>query len=198
MPDKLTLLALLLIASPLPAQESAHWAYRRLERPALAQNAQTHPVDTFVRERLRAVGVDFAPEAAPGPLLRRLSLDLIGLPPSPEEVTALERDPGQAAYLAAVDRLLASPRFGERWAQVWLDLARYADTKGYEKDARRTIWRYRDWVIDAFNRDLPFDRFTIEQIAGDLLDEPGVDHLIATAFHRNTMTNDEGGTDDPL
>jgi hypothetical protein len=125
-----------------------------------------------------------------------VSLALTGLPPSPEEVRAFAGDTDPAAYEKAVDRLLASPAFGERWAAWWMDLARYADSCGYEKDAHRDMWRYRDWLIDAFNRDLTFDRFTEEQLAGDLLPGAAEDPVLATAFHRGTLRNDEGGTDD--
>ncbi|MCA9449958.1 MAG: DUF1549 domain-containing protein, partial [Candidatus Omnitrophica bacterium] len=135
-------------------------------------------------------------EADKHALVRRLFLDLIGLPPTPTEVDEFMNDDSPEAYEKLVNRLLASPHFGERWARVWLDLARYADTMGYEKDAQRTIWRYRDWVIQALNEDKPYDQFTIEQLAGDLLENPSQNQLIATAFHRNTMTNTEGGTDD--
>ena len=128
--------------------------------------------------------------------IRRVSLDLTGLPPTPEEADAFVDDNSGKAYEKVVDRLLASSAYGEHWARMWLDLARFADTKGYEKDRHRDVWRYRDWVIDAFNRDMPFDQFTIEQLAGDLLSEPSADQMLATAFHRNTMENDEGGTDD--
>ena len=131
------------------------------------------PIDAFVLARLEKEGLTPSPEAPRETLLRRLSLDLVGLPPTPEEVDAFLADTRPDAYEKVVDRLLASPHYGERWARPWLDLARYADTNGYEKDQRRTAWRYRDWVIDALNRDLPFDHFTIEQLAGDLL--PGRD-----------------------
>ncbi|MBK9129919.1 MAG: PSD1 domain-containing protein [Phycisphaerales bacterium] len=169
------------------------WSTRPLWRQA---PAPTPSLDGLVAARLVAMGIEPAPPAARGTWLRRVSLDLIGLPPTIAELDAFASDSPHEARERAVDRLLASRHFGERWAAWWLDLARYADTKGYEKDDRRSIWRYRDWVIDAFNRDLPFDQFTIEQLAGDLLPEPSLDQLIATAFHRNTMTNDEGGTDD--
>ena len=135
-------------------------------------------------------------EADRATLIRRVSLDLIGLPPSPAEVDAFEHDPSPDAYERLVDRLLASPHYGERQARPWLDQARYADTNGYEKDGGRSIWPYRDWVIGAFNRDMPFDRFTIEQIAGDLLPGATLEQRIATGFHRNTMANTEGGIDD--
>src|SRR5690606_28177603 len=132
-----------------------------------------------------------APAAPCATLARRVSLDLIGLPPTPEEVADLCADPSEPRFAAFVDRLLASPRFGEHWASMWLDLARYADTKGYEKDQHREIWPYRDWVIRALNADMPFDRFTIEQLAGDLLPDATDEQILATAYHRNTMTNDE-------
>ncbi len=171
------------------------WAQRPIVRPAVPAGA-AQPIDAFVRARLAGEGLTAAARQEASKLLRRVSLDLIGLPPSVVELDAFLADQRPDAYARAVDRLLASPHFGERWASMWLDLARYADTKGYEKDDRRSIWRYRDYVIDAFNRDLPFDQFTIQQIAGDLLPTPTQDELVATAFHRNTMTNDEGGTDD--
>src|SRR5690606_34056569 len=141
------------------------------------------------------VGMEFSEEADRETLLRRLHLDIVGVPPTLEQVEVFVNDTRENAYELRVDSLLASPHFGERWASWWLDLARYADTKGYERDGNREIWPYRDWVIKAFNDDMPFDRFTIEQLAGDLLPEPTKDQLIATAFHRNTMNNDECGTD---
>ncbi len=153
-------------------------------------------IDVFIAASLEREGIEATRPADRATLIRRLSLDLIGLPPTIDEIDAFENDRSPDAYERLIDRLLASPRFGERWARRWLDLARYADTQGYEKDNRRTIWRYRDWVIDAFNRDLAYDRFTIEQLAGDLLPDAGNNQLLATAFHRNTMTNTEGGTDD--
>ena len=146
--------------------------------------------------KLDQAGMTPAPEADAHTLARRLSLDLRGLPPDPGEVGAFVRDGSPAAYERLMDRLLADPAFGERWARPWLDLARYADSAGYASDPLRTIWLYRDWVIDAFNADMSFDRFTIEQIAGDLLPHPATSDLVATAFNRNTMTNTEGGTDD--
>src|SRR5262249_5849644 len=134
-------------------------------------------------------------EATRETLIRRLSLDLTGLPPTIKEVDDFVADKGQDAYAKVVDRLLASPHFGERWAIPWLDLARYADTNGYEKDRRRSIWKYRDWVIAALNKDMPFDQFTIEQLAGDLLPNATNDQRIATGFLRNSMHNEEGGVD---
>ena len=153
-------------------------------------------IDHFVLARLESEGLAPSAEADRVTLVRRVSLDLTGLPPSVEEVEAALNDRSPDWYEKVVDRLLASPHYGERRAHPWLDQARYADTNGYEKDDRRTIWPYRDWVINALNRDLPFDQFTIEQIAGDLLPNATPDQKIATGFHRNTMVNTEGGTDD--
>ncbi len=182
------------------AKWEKHWAYIPPQVsvvPPKSDNSDWgyNEVDHFILQRLEREGLEPAPEAVREVLLRRLSLDLIGLPPSQEEMNVFLADKSPQAYENQVDRLLASPHFGERWASMWLDLARYADSKGYEKDLYRSIWKYRDWVITAFNRDLPFDQFTIEQLAGDLLPNPSQDQLIATAFHRNTMANDEGGTD---
>src|SRR5207248_9247395 len=156
------------------------------------------------RDRLEKEGIRPAPEADRATLIRRLCLDLTGLPPSVEEVDAFLADRHPDAYERLVDRLLASPRYGERWARPWLDLARYADTNGYEKDRPRIMWLWRNWVIQALNADMPFDRFTIEQLAGDLLPTPvspsgsagdkgGMWQKVATGFHRNSMLNDEGG-----
>ncbi|WP_090603002.1 DUF1553 domain-containing protein [Parapedobacter koreensis] len=192
------------------AKWGEHWAYSlpkvvkvprgRLTMASLLSFLGNKPlhsdIDYFIQEKHKKLKLDFAAEADRATLLRRLSLDLIGLPPSPEQVAAFANDIREDAYERRVDSLLASPRFGERWASWWLDIARYADTKGYEKDNSRQIWAYRDWVIQAFNRDMPFNTFTIEQLAGDLLPNPSKDQLIATAFHRNTMVNDEGGTED--
>ncbi len=161
-----------------------------------------NPIDDFVREELAKTGLEPAPEADRSTLLRRLSLDLTGLPPTPERVAKFLDDPRPDAYDRLVDELLASPHFGERWGRYWLDLARYADSDGYEKDSPRPFaYRYRDWVINAINADIPFDRFTIEQLAGDLLETQGVSddeverRRVATGFHRNTLTNKEGGAD---
>jgi len=177
-----------------------HWAYvppqpqsvPKVETPAWVRN----DIDAFVLARLEDAGLQPEPEEAEARLLRRVTLDLTGLPPTPEELEAYLADGRPDAYERVVDRLLASPQFGERWASPWLDLARYADTQGFERDRERKIWAYRDWVIRALNADMPFDQFTIKQIAGDLLPGPPPDDLVATAFHRNTMTNAEGGTDD--
>jgi mono/diheme cytochrome c family protein len=180
-----------------------HWAYRRPARPALPDVRRPEwvrtPIDRFVLARLEKEGLTPSPEATLEMLVRRVSLDLIGLPPSPQEVNDVvadaARDGKDAAYLRLVDRLLASPHYGERWARPWLDLARYADSQGFEKDLPRVMWKYRDWVIDALNRDMPFDRFTVEQIAGDMLPDATPDQRIASGFHRNAMTNEEGGID---
>ena len=155
-----------------------------------------NPIDRFVLARLEREGLHPSPEADRATLIRRVSLDLIGLPPTPAEVDAFENDPGPEAYERLVDRLLASPHYGERQARPWLDQARYADTNGYEKDGARSIWPYRDWVIRAFNQDMPFDRFTTLQLAGDLIPNPTDEDRIATGFHRNSVLNGEGGTDD--
>ena len=175
-----------------------HWAYiqpnPQIQPPQITP--KTKPIDAFVQKRLLQHGLTPSSKATPASLARRVALDLTGLPPSSHLVQDYLDHPTSENYHALVDSLLASPHFGERWATMWLDLARYADTKGYEKDSNRSIWKYRDWVIDAFNADKPFDQFTIEQLAGDLLVNPTEDQLIATAFHRNAVSNDEGGTDD--
>ncbi|MCB9783060.1 MAG: DUF1553 domain-containing protein [Candidatus Omnitrophica bacterium] len=177
-----------------------HWAFQKPRKAPLPKVSKQewvrNEIDSFVLAKLDEMGISPSEEADKHALVRRLFLDLIGLPPTPTEVDEFMNDDSPEAYEKLVDRLLASPHFGERWARVWLDLARYADTMGYEKDAQRTIWRYRDWVIQALNEDKPYDQFTIEQLAGDLLENPSQNQLIATAFHRNTMTNTEGGTDD--
>jgi len=177
-----------------------HWALVPPRQAPLPQVRRRdwprNEVDQFVMARWEKEGLEPSPEADRATLLRRLYLDLIGIPPEPKDVDAFVQDDAPQAYERQVDRLLASPRFGERWAQVWLDMARYADTQGYEKDMPRVIWAYRDWVIDAINRDMPFDQFTIEQLAGDLLPNASPQQILATAFHRNTLTNEEGGTDD--
>jgi mono/diheme cytochrome c family protein len=176
-----------------------HWAYVKPIRPAVPKVKDAvwcrNPIDDFVLARLEKEGMKPSPEASKEMLIRRVSLALIGLPPTLEEVDAFLADHSPHAYEKVVDRLLASPRFGERWAAPWLDLARYADTNGYEKDMRRTMWKYRDWVINAFNQDMSFRDFTIQQIAGDMLPDPSTEELIASGFNRNTMTNMEGGVD---
>jgi len=181
------------------AEYAPHWAFVqpvRPEPPAVRDEGRVrNPIDRFVIARLETEGLAPAAEVDLAALCRRVHLDLIGLPPSPEELAAFLADTSPDAYEQLVDRLLASPRYGERWARRWLDLARYADTNGYEKDRPRTIWPWRDWVIRAFNDDLPFDQFTVRQIAGDMLPAATVDDILATGFHRNTMLNEEGGID---
>ena len=181
------------------SSDARHWAYvppKVAALPAVSDKAWVrNPIDAFVLARLDREKLKPEPEAPREALIRRLSLDLTGLPPTPAEIDAFISDRSPNAYDTVVDRLLASPRYGERWARMWLDLARYADTHGYEKDQRRTMWRWRDWVIDAFNADMPFDQFTIKQLAGDLLPNATLDDRIATGFHRNTLINQEDGVD---
>ena len=179
---------------------SDHWSFQPVQRvtPPAVRNAAwvRNPIDAFVLAALEANGVAPSPEADRVTLIRRLSLDLLGLPPAPSDVEAFVNDAQPDAYEQLVERLLASSHFGERWGRHWLDLARYADSDGYEKDTPRPYaWRFRSWVIDAINRDLPFDQFTIEQLAGDLLPDATVEQKVATGFHRNTLTNKEGGVD---
>lgn len=178
-----------------------YWAFVAPKPQALPtvkrNNWVRRPLDRFILARLEKEGLSPSPEAGKSALLRRVSLDLTGLPPTPAEQASFLADSSPDAYEKQVDRLLASPRYGERWASMWLDLARYADTKGYEKDMERPgVWPYRDWVIDAFNRNMPYDRFVITQLAGDLLPNATFEDRIATSFHRQTPVNDEGGTDD--
>jgi hypothetical protein len=183
------------------AKYDRHWSHVKPIRPPLPkiahhQAAIKNPIDAFLLARLEREGLKPSPEADRFALIRRVSLDLTGLPPTPEEVEAFVQDQSPEAYEKLVDRLLASPRYGEHWARMWLDLARYADSAGYADDPPRTIWKYRDYVIQSFNANKPFDQFTIEQLAGDLLPNPTEEQLVATAFHRNTLTNNEGGTND--
>ncbi len=182
------------------AEYSQHWAYVKPVLPALPAVKDDlwvrNPIDRFVLARLEREGLHPAVEADRYALARRVSLDLTGLPPTLEEVDAFVADADPAAYEKMVDRLLAKPAYGEHWAQQWLDMARYADSAGYADDPPRTIWLYRDYVIRSFNANKPLDQFTVEQIAGDMLPNPSEEQLIATAFHRNTLTNSEGGTDD--
>ena len=185
------------------AEWPRHWSFAELRKnvaPSVEKSDWVvSPIDAFVLARLEEEGIAPSPEADAITLVRRLFYDLVGLPPSPEQVDHyrdLIGSDGEAGIERLVDDLLASPHFGERWGRHWLDKARYADSDGYEKDRNRmNAWRYRDWVIEAINRDLPFDQFTIEQFAGDLLPEPTSDQRLATAFNRQTLTNTEGGTD---
>ncbi len=181
-------------ASAKAAEIKKHWAYIPPVRPSIPAGAG-HPIDYLVRAKLAAEGLQPSPEADRTTLLRRLSLDLIGLPPTPAEVDAFLADKSKDAYQKQVDRLLASPHHGERWGRHWLDAARYADSDGFEKDKQRFVWFYRDWVIKAINDDKPYSQFIIEQIAGDLLPNATQDQIVATGFLRNSMINEEGGVD---
>ena len=176
-----------------------HWSFQPIERPAPPQVRDVawvrNPIDNFVLARLEQEGIEPSPEAGRTTLIRRVTLDLIGLTPAMEELDAFVEDTRPDAYERLVDRLLASPHYGERWGRHWLDLARYADSNGYNIDAPREIWMYRDWVIRALNDGMPFDQFVIEQIAGDLLPNPSKQQIVATGFHRNTLLNLEGGID---
>ncbi|MCK5206425.1 MAG: DUF1549 domain-containing protein, partial [Cyclobacteriaceae bacterium] len=181
-----------------------HWAYvpvKSLEIPDQFSNDERfkawakNDIDYFIYEKVKELNLLTSKPADMPTIARRLSFDLIGLPPPADAFDKLTRNQSVNALETYIDELLNSPHFGEKWAGMWMDLARYSDTKGYEKDGGRTIWKYRDWLINAFNDDIPYDQFLTEQIAGDLLPNPTDNQLIATAFHRNTMTNDEGGTD---
>ena len=183
-----------------PAVKSTHWAFippmrfapPKVNNPGWVRNS----IDRFVGAKLDAEDVAASPEAHRTTLIRRLSLDLIGLPPTPAEVEEFVSDDHPKAYENVVDRLLRSPHYGEKWARHWLDLARYGDSDGFETDAPRPhAWRYRHWVINALNQNMPFDRFTIEQLAGDLLPNATLEQRVATGFNRNTLTNREGGMD---
>ncbi len=177
-----------------------HWAFKAPRRPAVPAVKDAarvrNPIDAFVLAKLESQGIAPSPEADRRTLIRRLSLDLLGLPPTSAEVDEFVKDQRPDAYERLVDRLLASPHYGEQWGRHWLDVARYADSDGYEADrVRPHAWRWRDWVIDAVNRDMPFDQFTIEQLAGDLLPNATLEQRVATGFHRNTLINKEGGVD---
>ncbi len=191
--------ARLALAADAPPGAPKHWAYVRPQRPPVprVQHADwcVNPIDNFIAARLEKEGLAPSPQADRHTLIRRVSLDLIGLPPTPAEVDAFVADTSPDAYGKVVDRLLASPHYGERWALPWLDEARYADSQGYERDPLRKMWPYRQWVIEAFNKDMPFDQFTIEQLAGDLLPNATLQQKIATGFNRNSMLNQEAGSD---
>ncbi|MGW9683983.1 DUF1553 domain-containing protein [Flagellimonas sp. 2504JD1-5] len=188
------------------AKWGEHWAYtlpEKVEVPVLTEEAgfssksnsfSKNGIDNFILKRLHAEGMQPSQQAEANIMARRVALDITGIPP--DSLLYQNFKQGKLSYEIMVDSLLAHPSFGEKWASWWLDMARYADTKGYEKDLGRSMWQYRDWVIKALNNNMPYDQFTIEQLAGDLLPNPSIDQLIATAFHRNTMNNDEGGTDD--
>ncbi|MDE0265094.1 MAG: PSD1 and planctomycete cytochrome C domain-containing protein, partial [Bryobacterales bacterium] len=180
------------------AEYKRHWAYEKPERPELPVVSNEawprNPIDRFILSKLEAEGLQPSAEAEPAVLMRRLYLDLTGIPPTPEQIDDYLANPTDEAYRAKVEELLASPQYGEQWARHWLDLARYSDSNGYQHDDLREIWPYRDWIIQAFNDDMPFDQFTIEQLAGDLLEEPTLDQLIATGFNRNSPMNGSGGS----
>ncbi|MCE2882366.1 MAG: PSD1 and planctomycete cytochrome C domain-containing protein, partial [Planctomycetaceae bacterium] len=177
----------------------SHWSFAPREEPAVPEIARDgwsqRPLDRFVLEGLARASLDPAPRADPETLVRRVALDLTGLPPRDEVRAAYLADPSPAGYARLVDALLADAAYGERFARLWLDLGRYADTQGYEKDSRRDIWAWRDWVVDALNADMPYDRFAVRMLAGDMLPEATEADRVATGFHRNTLTNTEGGTD---
>jgi hypothetical protein len=185
------------------AKFETHWSYLPVEKPVVPGygffsffiQKPKNEIDRFIDKELRENGLERSEEAEKRTLLRRVSLDLIGIPAPDSIANAYLSNSESDAFEKLVDQLLASPFYGERWTAMWMDLARYADTKGYERDYIRSIWRYRDWLIKAFNQDKPYDQFLTEQLAGDLMPDPSDEQLIATAFHRNTMTNDEGGTD---
>ncbi|MFT7032535.1 MAG: hypothetical protein ACJA2S_001035 [Cyclobacteriaceae bacterium] len=180
------------------AEWEDHWAYLKPEQTEIPETKSdwgANEIDKFVLKKIEANNLTQSKEANKYDLIRRLYLDLTGLPPTQDQVKDFVNNNSDDAYENVVNELLSSSNYGEHWASMWLDLARYADSKGYEKDSKREIWKYRDWVIKAFNSDMPFDKFTVEQLAGDLLPSPSLDQLVATAFHRNTLSNDEGGTD---
>src|SRR5207248_8944180 len=173
------------------ADYSQHWAFVAPRRPPVPgvrgqESGLSNPIDAFIFAKLRAVKLEPSPEADRGTLLRRVTFDLTGLPPAPAELDAFLADRSPDAYEKVVDRLLASPRHGEKMANLWLDLARFGDTSGYEYDSTRQMWLWRDWVINAYNRNLPFDQFTTRQLAGDLLPNPTIEDKIASGFNRNT------------
>ena len=180
------------------AKWGSHWAYQKVkepEVPSMNDNWVNNNIDKYILEKLESEKLSPSKEADKATLLRRVSLDLTGLPANKKIAAKYLSDNSDKAYENLVNDLMASPAYGEKWAALWLDLARYADTKGFEADRSRNIYKYRDWLIDAFNKDKPYNDFLIEQIAGDLLPNPTDANYIATAFHRNTMNNDEGGTD---
>jgi hypothetical protein len=186
-------------ATASPSLQKQHWCFVKPVRPAEPEVKDAgwvrNPIDRFILSRLEREGIRPSPEALRPTLIRRLALDLTGLPPTLSEVEGFVQDQSSDAYEKLVDRLLASAHYGERWGRHWLDVARYADSNGYAKDGPRSIWKYRDWVIEAFNRDMPFDQFVVVQLAGDLLPDASDEQIVATGFHRNTQINEEGGSD---
>jgi Protein of unknown function (DUF1549)/Protein of unknown function (DUF1553)/Planctomycete cytochrome C len=197
--DKIATLAKWIDAGAVLPAPGRHWAFVPPVRPAVPSVSQPawvrNPIDAFLLARLDREGLKASPETDRATLLRRASLDITGLPPTPAELDAFLADNSPNAYEKQVDRLLASPHYGERWGRIWLDAARYADSNGYEKDAPRLVWFYRDWVINSLNRDMPYNQFVIEQIAGDMLPNATQDDRVATGFLRNSMVNEEGGVD---
>ncbi|MBT7406890.1 MAG: DUF1549 domain-containing protein, partial [Opitutae bacterium] len=180
------------------AKYAKHWGFVTPTSPPVPEGIKSwirNPIDSFISENLKSKNFTPSEEADKYSLVRRLYLDLIGLPPTPEQADAFVFDNRPDAYQKLADQLIASNHYGEKWGREWLDLARYADTNGYEKDRPREIWHYRDWVIRALNADMPYDQFTIEQLAGDMLPHATLDQKIATGFHRNTQLNEEGGID---
>ncbi|MDB4702868.1 DUF1549 domain-containing protein, partial [Akkermansiaceae bacterium] len=177
------------------APYQGHWSFEPLAKTTPPVSWKGNPIDYFIEASLARLDIRPSPAADRATLIRRVSLDLTGLLPTPEETTAFINDKRPDAWVRLVDRLLASPHYGERWGRHWLDQARYADSHGYSVDGGRDMWPYRDWVIKSLNDDLPFDQFTIEQLAGDLLPKRTKSQLIASAFHRNTLINQEGGSD---
>ena len=181
-------------------RKSDHWAFQPIKRPDVPKvndnNWVNNGIDSFILKRLSKENLSPSKTAVKATLIRRVYLDMLGIPPTPEQISKFQNDDSPAAYEQLVDQILSSPRYGERWGRHWLDLARYADSNGFTIDGPREIWKYRDWVIEAFNSDLPFDQFTHEQMAGDLLPNHTTNQLIATGFHRNTLINQEGGTSD--
>ncbi|MCA9136761.1 MAG: DUF1549 domain-containing protein, partial [Planctomycetales bacterium] len=178
------------------AKWSEHWSFVPPRSPSVPEDSSgwsRNPIDRFIRARALQVGLQPQPQASREALIRRLTLDLTGLPPTPAEVDSFLADRSDEAYEKLVDRLLASPRYGQRMAWDWLDAARYADTDGFQGDPTRTMWPWRDWLVDALNDNMPFDQFTIEMLAGDLLDQPTMEQVLATGFNRNHMFNGEGG-----
>jgi len=188
------------------ARWGRHWSFEPPQRPTVPQRttaiqqseptaASMHPIDAFVRERLKRHGLQSSPPASKPTLARRVAFDLTGLPPTPEQLASFSQDDSPEAYSRFVDQLLDSPHYGERLAMWWLDAARYSDTDGYQQDANRSNWPWRDWVVQSFNESKPFDQFTTEQFAGDLLPDATTEQILATCFHRNHMTNGGGGRD---
>ena len=179
------------------AEFRQHWSFRSITRPVfLESEPSSHPIDSFIQHKLQTIGLTMSEEADRHTLIRRVYLDVVGLPPPAAQIRQFVSDESPNAYERMVDHVLLNPHYGEKWARHWLDQARYADTNGYTIDSPRSMWPWRDWVIRAINSDMPFDQFTIEQLAGDLLPSPTRDQLVATGFHRNSLINQEGGTDD--